>query len=499
MRLSIVIGMIVAICACTPSPDRQAWDAAREANTVEAYNAFADAHPDSQLAPRARARIEILDWAHAQEIDTADGYAAFIQRHEGGAHAFTASHRLRERAWEDAVADGSPEALRAYLARWPDQGREEQAEIILAQHQLDAMLERYSALLEQARSMENWDATRSDVAPADQIARRNLLANIELAHGALNRHWIGIEWRTHELRAEDSPVRAEVESTLNELEFYVALAEAASGETGRSPLLALQAMLNAEDRAELHMRVAFALDQTIGSWANADDFQAYLDEFPNAGRAEAVRTALTRLAPRDLHELIEAGDIIARPTGGGVSSVVLTMTNTSSSALVARVPAGTVFVSAEGDVQNMISVASTSVALRPGEHQRIGAASACLNIRRRIPEQDDAFSLADEHEDTMIARIAAQLGDEAQPTRQAAIWILSDDATYAGLGVLVSTQTRVIQRGTATAAIPVPGQRRTIRPEHVERAVELLAEAGANVQAMRICASEGWERVACSG
>ena len=88
-----------------------AWEAAEAADTPEAYEDFAGAHPGHPMAPEARRRAEALrkqarpsgppgsvgaDWEAARRADTAEAYRSFLQAHPEGEEADAARARLRE-------------------------------------------------------------------------------------------------------------------------------------------------------------------------------------------------------------------------------------------------------------------------------------------------------------------------------------------------------------------------------------------------------------------
>src|SRR5215475_9619448 len=85
-RLTLLALLAALAGGC--SREQQDWRSAEAADTREAYGRFVELHPDSELAPQARGRIEQLaeesDWAHATQLATPEGYRAFLTQHPTG-------------------------------------------------------------------------------------------------------------------------------------------------------------------------------------------------------------------------------------------------------------------------------------------------------------------------------------------------------------------------------------------------------------------------------
>ncbi len=128
-----------------------AWERARKSDTAEAYRSFLNDFPDSDKAEAARAALvrltgaetrdtddDITDaaerqrWKRAREADTVQGYQAYLAFHPAGTRAAvanTAIERLEaEEArrrdegtrWEEAKAADTAAAYEAYLEAYPD-------------------------------------------------------------------------------------------------------------------------------------------------------------------------------------------------------------------------------------------------------------------------------------------------------------------------------------------------------------------------------------------
>lgn len=83
------------------------WTAAKQANTVAAYQQFLAAHPQGAHAGEARDGIDSLDWKEAQTRGTTDGYQKYLSAHAGGAHAGAAKDAIESAAWDQTRTEGA--------------------------------------------------------------------------------------------------------------------------------------------------------------------------------------------------------------------------------------------------------------------------------------------------------------------------------------------------------------------------------------------------------
>ena len=84
-------------------------------DTIEAYEAFLAADPDTLYKNPIEKRLEELYFEKAEKEDTLESWAAYTDRFSLGAkHYPQALKRHAELAWRVALADGSREAIAAY-------------------------------------------------------------------------------------------------------------------------------------------------------------------------------------------------------------------------------------------------------------------------------------------------------------------------------------------------------------------------------------------------
>ena len=98
-RQVLVAFLIVSLAwASGCSRRQQEWEAARSADTVQAYQRFLASFPDGEFASQAQARVRELqeaeDWQKAMRADTAAAYQEFVTRHPQGRNSDEARIRI---------------------------------------------------------------------------------------------------------------------------------------------------------------------------------------------------------------------------------------------------------------------------------------------------------------------------------------------------------------------------------------------------------------------
>ncbi len=240
---------------------------------------------------------------------------------------------------------------------------------------------------------------------------------------------------------------------------------------------------DASDADAVRARIAL-LDEQAPAWeaicrtGTAEAFRGFIAKNPASPWVSAAQRALQDLEGRDIVDLIEEGKVEVGASGGGIQSAGLDVKRLAPYPLVVRVPAGTYLVASRSSAQNMVVTRDTTVKLTAAS-SFVTLDVACANKPKDIPHSGDSFALERPQHNAELARLAAVL-DRAKvdyATRQAAVWIVTDDATYGGLGILVSRPMGAISGGS-----------RVIGPDAATRALQLCAEAGIDIHGTQLLA-----------
>lgn len=192
----------------------------------------------------------------------------------------------------------------------------------------------------------------------------------------------------------------------------------------------------------------------------------------NGAQGEAVAEAIPAAAPAlegALLDLIAAGKIEANVAGSSIEYVSLSVRNLTAERIEVRIPAGTFFASNSASAQSMVATAQQVTYLGPGQSSSVSISTACANLPLDIPHSGNTFTIAQAPPQQELTLIASALASETYPVRQAAVWIVTDDANFSSLGILV--------RGDPSGY----GGTRVISPEDAAKAMRVLATAGVDL------------------
>lgn len=96
MRVTVLVTLVAVLAGC--GRERQDWQSAQSADTLEAYDQFITRHPQGELAEQARSRVKQLgeerDWQQSAETDTLEAYQVFLLQHPDGKWAQEARIRI---------------------------------------------------------------------------------------------------------------------------------------------------------------------------------------------------------------------------------------------------------------------------------------------------------------------------------------------------------------------------------------------------------------------
>jgi hypothetical protein len=123
----------------------------------------------------------------------------------------------------------------------------------------------------------------------------------------------------------------------------------------------------------------------------------------------------------------------------------------------------------------MVTTAESKVRLDTDDWQDVSPDAACANRPEGIPGSDDTFTVQRSPHQAELARLMPVL-DKANvdtETRQAAVWIVTDNADYADLGILLVSQFAF-------------GGSRAINEPETARAMKICDEAGIDITRKRI-------------
>lgn len=201
----------------------------------------------------------------------------------------------------------------------------------------------------------------------------------------------------------------------------------------------------------------------------------FLSRYPGHKKEAEAQTALTELrVGRDIVDLLQEKKIEVQAQGQAIDKITLRIRRVVSYPLSVRIPVGTFFVSSRRSAQDMVATSETKTRLTNSDWITVYPAVACANRPKDIPGTNDTFSVARSPNQAELVRLMPVL-DRAKVgtyTRQAAVWIVTDNANYDELGALVVSHGPVVIPGLGTRAIGY---------EDAVRAMKICDEAGIDI------------------
>jgi hypothetical protein len=128
MRMQSIIALLLITPMISCSSAKRDYQKASGQNTVEAYEAFLQMHPDAKQADQAKSQLAELeierDWQLAESTRTAAGYRDYIAKHPTTRNCKLAKERLKElqvaEAWRKADRRATIDAYQNYLSTYPE-------------------------------------------------------------------------------------------------------------------------------------------------------------------------------------------------------------------------------------------------------------------------------------------------------------------------------------------------------------------------------------------
>ncbi len=437
VRLLLCLAVAAAASGCT----WKHWERTRKLDTAPAYEGFLERHPDSRYSPEARRRLEELngerDWrALSSSWDTL-ALETYRVRYPRSEHLSQIQVRVAEmRALAGCESADGTEPCDDFLRDYPDSRfrsrAREQVGQILAWRRVsgsDAIAEIEAFLRSNGGSRFAQRArARTDTLRARREWERVRRSGDMAAHEAFLTLWEGWD--------EAKEARSALESMRRDSADWAATRAAAT-----------PAAYQRFHRSHVGSPFISAAEGWLQGYAND-------------------RKGI------DIVDALDQGKLEARTEGSGIRTVTLSVRRLTSYPLRVRIPAGSFFV-AHTRAQNMVARSATSVWLADDDWTSLEVPAACANRSRAIPASRDSFDVQRGPHQEELRRLMAKLAPSGAdfPVQQAAVWIITDDADYSALGILVERSLGQFFGGT-----------RVIRESQAVRAMQLIEESGLGLQ-----------------
>lgn len=202
-------------------------------------------------------------------------------------------------------------------------------------------------------------------------------------------------------------------------------------------------------------------------------WEDFLADYPGHVRAVDAKAAIETLVGVDVFDLLDQTRVEVETHGSGIQNVRLKLRRLGSQPVRVNIPVGTFCVAKRSSAQNMVVTGARSVTLKNDEWHTVSMPAACANRPRDIPGTSDSFSLQKSPNQEELKKLIStmQANSVTYPVRQAAVWIITDNASYSQLGQLVSRPVGVI----------LGGGTRVIKEYEAARAMKICDSAGIDI------------------
>ena len=110
--MKLIVPLLLSLMACGQS----AFEAAKEANTIEGFEVYLKENPDDRHAYLAKAILEELYWENAQSENSLEAWDAFLSRYPESGNVKNAAQAREKAAYKLAEASNSKESWEKFLA-----------------------------------------------------------------------------------------------------------------------------------------------------------------------------------------------------------------------------------------------------------------------------------------------------------------------------------------------------------------------------------------------
>ena len=402
-----------------------------------------------------------LYWRIASWKGSPSSYARYLQYFPNGSHTAEARERYDERSWQETVRDGEINGigrLRQYMETFPSgKHADEAAAKIEDLHWQDTTMgntvksyQLYLAMYPGGKHADEAVAMIEDL-HWQEAAAGNTVESYQLyldTHPG-GKHADEAAAKIEDLHWQEATVGNTVKSYQLYLDTYPA------GRFGPEAQ-AKQESLRSDD-------TPYVAAQKTGT---SPAFKRFLEDFPGHKREADVRAALREIEEgRDITDLLKEKKVEIETQGSGIQNVIVRIRRLVTYQITVKIPVGTFFVSRSSSTQNMIATGESKLALTSSDWRWVMPSVVSANRLRSIPGQRDAFSVQKSPNQDELVRLMPVLerAGVSFTIRQAAVWIITDNASYSDLGILVmgsdgSGGIRVINEYVAARAMQLCDQ-----------------------------------------
>jgi len=196
-------------------------------------------------------------------------------------------------------------------------------------------------------------------------------------------------------------------------------------------------------------------------------YHEFIESYPRSKYVSEVKQRIEEIENQrltlTLFEAIEKKYVLFSAWGKNIESSNIEIKNVSELNLNLTIPLGTYLGANSNSYQNMILTKAQNIVLDAENTVKSTVSTACMNMYRSIPKSSNDFGITQLPDNDLRTKVIKELnrGNYSFRIIQAAIWIVTDNASYEAMGTLKNNDgTRVINNQDYTAASAIVNRAR---------------------------------------
>jgi len=205
---------------------------------------------------------------------------------------------------------------------------------------------------------------------------------------------------------------------------------------------------------------------------NIKALDGFIKEFPESNKRDQLQERIIEInkdkTGKNIFDLISENKVEVEVEGSDITEVKIRIRKLVPHNINVQISPGTFFVSNNSSSQNMVTRRSKNITLNDNNWHEYSIYAACANRIKDIPGMDDSFIVQPSSNQEELEMLMKVLSKEnvSSSVEQAAIWIVTDNADYDDLGILV-----------LRSAYDYYGGSRVIKEYETARAIQICEKA----------------------
>ena len=428
----VILILIALIAAFFIYQGEIVWKIAEASNNETFYNAYISQYPGGEHISEAKEILEELAFKKVNQTNDIYIVNNYIEKYPQGKHIEAIKTLKDSLLWQEALDKNNFQTVEEFINKYP-----ESSYITQAKEKLIEL---------------KWDSIKNtnDIDKLDKFIKEN--PESKFISDA------------NEKKAELNWKKVAQRNTIKDIQLFLKDFPQSKYTKEANELIN---KLKIDDKP-------YQIAQSQGS---LEAYQRFIENYPGHKNYKEAMAVMTLLKGVDLYTLMKKGVINVSATGKSIKQLTVHVTNKLKTPIAVIIPVGTLFVAKNKAVQNMFTVYPNKITVAANSTTSIQVKVSCANRTRKIPGLSDEFTVIPRAPNPDLIKLSTVLNVHTpHDVAQAAIWIITDNATYEDLGIL---------RTSSTYSIGSPGYR-TIGAKETLEAIKLLDSAGINVRSKAI-------------